>query len=58
MDDVYENIDNYNSTRKRKTLIVFDHMITHIMSNKKFRAVMKELFVRCTKLNILLSFIT
>ena len=24
MDDVYENIDNYNLTRKRKNLIVFD----------------------------------
>ena len=27
MDDVYENIHDYNSSRKRKTLIVFDDMI-------------------------------
>ena len=27
MDDVYENINDYNSSRKRKTLIVFDDMI-------------------------------
>ena len=27
MDDVYENIDGYNSNRKRKILIVFDDMI-------------------------------
>ena len=27
MDDVYNNIDNYNPNRKRKTLIMFDDMI-------------------------------
>ena len=27
MDDVYENIDDYNPMRKRKILIVFDDMI-------------------------------
>ena len=27
MDDVYENINDYNSRRKRKILIVFDNMI-------------------------------
>ena len=36
MDDVYQNIDNYNPSRKTKILIVFDDMITDIMSNKKF----------------------
>ena len=36
MDDVYENIDNYNPSRKRKILIVFDDMIADIMTNKKF----------------------
>ena len=35
MDDVYQNIDDYNPSRKRKLLIVFDDMITDIMSNKK-----------------------
>ena len=58
MDDVYENIDDYNPTRKRKKLIVFDDMIADIMSNKKIQAVVKELFVRCRKLNISLVFIT
>ena len=33
MDDVYENIDDYNSNRKRKILIVFDDMIADIMTN-------------------------
>ena len=58
IDDVYENIDEYNPNRQRKILIVFDDMIADIMSNKHFQAVMKELFIRCKKLNILLAFIT
>ena len=41
MDDVYENIDDYNPRRKRKNLIVFDDMIADIMTNKKFQAVIK-----------------
>ena len=33
-------------------------MIADIMSNKKFQAIIKELFIMCRKLNILLVFIT
>ena len=51
MDDVYENINDYNPNRKR-ILIVFDDMIADIMRNKKFQAVIKKLFIRCRKLNI------
>ena len=58
MDDVYENIDDYNPNRKRKVLIVFDDMIVRIMSNKEFQAIIKDLFIRCKKLNILIVFIT
>ena len=58
MDDVYNNIDNYNPKRKRKFFFVFDDMITDIMTNKRFHAIMKELFIRCRKLNISLVFIT
>ena len=36
MNDVSENIDNYNPKRKRKILIVFDDMIADIMRNKNF----------------------
>ena len=36
MDDVYENIHDYDSSRKRKILIVFDDMIPDIMTNKNF----------------------
>ena len=41
MGDVYENIHDYNSSRKRKTLIVFDTMIADIMTNKIFQAIIK-----------------
>ena len=58
MDDVYENIHDYNSSRKRKILIVFDDMIADIMTSKKFQAIIKELFIRCRKLNISSAFIT
>ena len=58
MDDVYENINDYNPIRKRKKLIVFNDMIADIMDNKKFQAIIKELFIRCRKLNISLVFIT
>ena len=46
MDDVYENINDYNPDRKRKILIVFDDMFADIMTNKNFQAIIKELFIR------------
>ena len=58
MDDVYENINDYNPSRKRKVLIIFDDMIADIMSNKKLQTIIKELFIRCRKLNISLVFIS
>ena len=58
MDDVYENIDDYNPNRQRKILIVFDDMIADIMSNKECHAIIKELFIRCRKLNISIVFTT
>ena len=45
MDDAYENID-YNPSRKRKKLIVFDDMIADIMTSTRFQAIIKELFIR------------
>ena len=41
MDDVYENINDYNPIRKRKKIIVFDDMIADIMTSKKFQAIIK-----------------
>ena len=57
-DDVYENIHHCNFSRKRKILIVFDDMIVDIITNKKIQSIVKELFIRCRKLNISLVFIT
>ena len=51
MDDVYKTND-YNPSRKREILIVFDDMIADIMTNKEFKAIIRELFIRCRKLNI------
>ena len=58
MDDVLDDINNYNKNRDKKVLIVFDNMIAYIMSSKKFKAIIKELFIRCRKLNISIVFIT
>ena len=49
MDDVYNDINNYNPKRNRKILIVFDDMVADINTNKKFQAIVKELFVGCRK---------
>ena len=58
MDDIYENINDYNPSRKRQFLIVFDHMIADILINKEFKATIKKLCIRCRNINILLFFIT
>ena len=58
MDDIYKNIEKYNSNKKRKLLIVFDDMIADMLSNKKSSSnwiiypVVTELFIRGRKLNI------
>ena len=36
---------------------MFDDMIPDIMTKKKFQAIIKELFIKCRKSNILLVFI-
>ena len=58
MNDVYENINDHNPKKDKNVLIVFDDMILHIITNKQFQAIIKELFIRCRKLNISLVFIT
>ena len=58
IDNAYEDIEEYNSTRKIKVLIVFDGMMTDIMINKNFQAVAKKMFIRSRKLNISLAFIS
>ena len=38
IDDVHENLKNYNPTKKRRVLIVFDDMIADMESNKKIKS--------------------
>ena len=35
MNDIYGNIDDYNPSRRKKILVIFDDMIADIMTNKK-----------------------
>ena len=58
MNDVLEDINNYNKKRDKKVLIIFDDMIADIMRSEKFKGIVKELFIRCRKLNISIVFIT
>ena len=58
MDDVYDNTNDQNSGRRRKILVVFDYTIADIMKNRRFQAIIKELFMRCKKLKTSLVFIT
>ena len=55
---VYNPIENYNSNKKRKILIVFDDMIADMINNKILNPVVTELFIRGRKLNIAIAFIT
>ena len=57
MNDVLENINTYNKNRDKKVLIIFDDMIVDIMKSEKFKAIVKELFIRCRKLIISIVFI-
>ena len=55
--NIYPEIEDYNK-KKRKVLIIFDDTISHVMSDKKAQKVLKDLLIRCRKLNISLCFIT
>ena len=56
MQVVYKNIGENNIGKKRKTLIIFDDIITMI-NNKKLNPVVIELFIRGRKSNISIAFI-
>ena len=57
MEDIYKNIEEYNPNKKPKILIVFDDIISDMLSNKKLNPIVTELFIRARKLNIYLVFI-
>ena len=58
MNDVLDNINNYNKNRDKKVLIVFDDMIADLEYNKNFKRIIKELFYRTRKINVSIVFIT
>ena len=58
MDNMLDNINNYNKNRDKKVLILFDDMIDDIEYNKKCKRIIKELFYRAHKINVSIVFIT
>ena len=58
MDDIYEDIEQYNTDKKHKILIIFDNMIADLLINIKLNPIVIELFIRGRELNISLVFIT
>ena len=44
MDDIYENIEEYNPNKKHKILIAFDDMIADMLSNEKPNPIVTEIF--------------
>ena len=57
MNDVLDDINNYNINRDKKVLIVFDDMIADIEYNKKFKRIIKKLFYRARKIIVSIIFI-
>ena len=57
VDDVYENMKDYNPTRKKRVLIVFDDMTADVESKKKKSSLVAKMFLRGRKLNISFAFL-
>ena len=58
MNDLLDDINNYNKNRDKNVLIVFDDMIADIEYNKNFKRIIKELFHRARKINVSIVFFT
>ena len=56
IDDAYKNLEDYNTTKKRKVLIVFDDIKADMEPHKKLVVIVTELFLTGRKLNISLVF--
>ena len=57
MEEVYENVEEYNLGKKRKVLNVFNDMIADMISNKNLNSLVTEPYIRGRKLNISLLLI-
>ena len=58
MQNVHKNIEDYNTNKERKVLIIFDYMNADMIYNKKLNPIITELFIRGRELNISIAFIT
>ena len=58
MDNICENVEEYNPNKECKILIVFDDTIADMFSSKNLRQIVTEIFIRSRKLNIFFIFIT
>ena len=58
LNDIYKNVEEYDSNKILKILIVFNDMIAEMLGNEKSSPVLNELFIGGTKLNISVIFIT
>ena len=58
VDDVYEHLEEYYPSKKRKVVIVFDDMIVDMEANKKLCHIVTDLFIRGGKFLISLASIS
>ena len=58
MQDVRKSIEDYTPIKERKILIVFDDMIADMINYNKLNPIVTGLFIRGSKLNISIVFIT
>ena len=57
MNGFYDNINDYNPNKHQK-IELFLMRFPDMNSNKTFQSIVKELIIRCRRLNIFLVFIT
>ena len=53
-----KNIEEFNENKKRQILVVFNDMITNMLSNKKFNQTVTWIFIGGRKSNVSLLFMT
>ena len=58
MQNVYKNIEEYNTDKEPKLLLVLDDMFADMVNNKKTKLNNNQTFIRDRKLNISIVFIT
>ena len=56
--EIYKNINEYNPDKENEIIVVFDDMTADMINNKKLNSIVTELFIRGSKLNISIVFMT